>query len=219
MTERSGIDCHGAIERNDLEGVLVYCKAGGQLERADSDGCTPLHIASAGGNLAIVQALLAHGANVNAQSRIGASKQRLPTDFTKSRQLPRSHVTCLASANTTATSRPLTTNDNAGHTPLHLACRYGHTSVALALLIKGCAIDAVDSEGNTPLHKAASNNHAALCKELVRRGADLARANASGFTALHWAAYKVKGAAVTSCCAWRQQKRQLRHRRHLCALR
>ncbi|KAG5176984.1 ankyrin repeat-containing domain protein, partial [Tribonema minus] len=78
---------------------------------------------------------------------------------------------------------------SAGHTPLHLACRYGHVSVALALLIKGCDIDACDSEGNTPLHKAASNNHAALCKELVRRGADLARANNSRFTALHWAAY------------------------------
>lgn len=66
-----GIDVHGAIERNDVDAVMQYCKAGGALERVDSDGCTPLHIASAGGNLAIVQSLLAAGSSVNAQSRIG----------------------------------------------------------------------------------------------------------------------------------------------------
>jgi ankyrin repeat protein len=34
-----------------------------------------------------------------------------------------------------------------GHTPLHLACRYGHIPVALALLVKGCELDATDNEG------------------------------------------------------------------------
>lgn len=41
------------------------------------------------------------------------------------------------------------------HTPLHLACRYGHYNIALALLVKGAQVDSRDNERNTPLHKAA----------------------------------------------------------------
>lgn len=41
------------------------------------------------------------------------------------------------------------------HTPLHLACRYGHYNIALALLVKGAEVDSRDNEFNTPLHKAA----------------------------------------------------------------
>lgn len=41
------------------------------------------------------------------------------------------------------------------HTPLHLACRYGHYNIALALLVKGAEVDSRDNELNTPLHKAS----------------------------------------------------------------
>ncbi|CAN0204234.1 unnamed protein product, partial [Laminaria digitata] len=40
-----------------------------------------------------------------------------------------------------------------GHTPLHLACRFGHLPVVVVLLAEGAEINARDSDGNTPLHK------------------------------------------------------------------
>ncbi|CAN0298331.1 unnamed protein product, partial [Hapterophycus canaliculatus] len=74
-----------------------------------------------------------------------------------------------------------------GHTPLHLACRFGHLSVVLLLLAEGAEINARDTDGNTPLHKAASNGKAQLCRELMKRGADIDARNKTEYTPLHWA--------------------------------
>lgn len=40
-----------------------------------------------------------------------------------------------------------------GHTPLHLACRFGHLPVVVLLLAEGAELNARDTDGNTPLHK------------------------------------------------------------------
>ena len=40
-----------------------------------------------------------------------------------------------------------------GHTPLHLACRFGHLPVVLLLLAEDADINAKDNDDNTPLHK------------------------------------------------------------------
>ena len=56
------------------------------------------------------------------------------------------------------------------HTPLHLACRYGHYNIALALLVKGAEVDSRDNELNTPLHKASRWD--AMCDDSCRVCAD-----------------------------------------------
>ncbi|CAN0433519.1 unnamed protein product, partial [Ectocarpus sp. 8 AP-2014] len=40
-----------------------------------------------------------------------------------------------------------------GHSPLHLACRFGHLPVVLLLLAEGAELNARDADGNSPLHK------------------------------------------------------------------
>lgn len=79
-----------------------------------------------------------------------------------------------------------------GHTPLHLACRFGHLPVVLLLLANHAELNSRDKDDNTPLHKAASNGKALLCRELVKRGADIDARNDTGYTPLHWACFKVR---------------------------
>lgn len=43
-----------------------------------------------------------------------------------------------------------------GHTPLHLACRFGHLPVVVLLLAEGAELNARDTDGNTPLHKVST---------------------------------------------------------------
>ena len=45
--------------------------------------------------------------------------------------------------------------DTSGTAPLALACRYGHTEVAAALIAAGALVGAVDRQGGTCLHEAA----------------------------------------------------------------
>ncbi|CAN0320784.1 unnamed protein product, partial [Ectocarpus fasciculatus] len=83
-----------------------------------------------------------------------------------------------------------------GHSPLHLACRFGHLPVVLLLLAEGAELNARDADGNSPLHKAASNGKAQLCREMVKRGADIDGRNQTEYTPLHWACFKGHKAAA-----------------------
>ena len=73
-------------------------------------------------------------------------------------------------------------------TPMHLACRHGHSGSAQYLLQLGARADAADSDGRTPLHLAALYGHALTCGLLVRWRADLEALDSQGCTALHLAA-------------------------------
>ena len=69
-----------------------------------------------------------------------------------------------------------------GHTPLHLAARYGHLEVAILLIRKGARLDERDCTGATPVHVAACHNHANLI------GGNLNIKTSNGSTPLHSAA-------------------------------
>src|SRR5688500_10593653 len=57
---------HTAAEHGDTEKVLALLHAGIDVEAEDDMGYTALRLASAGGHIGIVKALLEHGANTNA---------------------------------------------------------------------------------------------------------------------------------------------------------
>ena len=67
------------------------------------------------------------------------------------------------------------TRDNCGWTPLHEACNFGNTEMALVLLEYGASVNdpgGQHCQGITPLHDAVENEHYSCVKLLVEFGAD-----------------------------------------------
>jgi ankyrin repeat protein len=79
----------------------------------------------------------------------------------------------------------LNVTDGNGYTPLHLACRQGHGSVAVILIDGGAALNGTDGDGRTPLHLACSAGHGSVAVILIDRGAHPNVADKRGWTPLH----------------------------------
>lgn len=60
--------------------------------------------------------------------------------------------------------------DIRGLTPLHYACKYGHTEMAELLVGKGAKVDVQDYDGLSPLHLAALNDHYEVVEKLIKLG-------------------------------------------------
>jgi ankyrin repeat protein len=83
---------------------------------------------------------------------------------------------------------PIVNGFNDDHTPLHVACRDGHTDIAKLLLDAGADVNAVEPVfGAVPLHKAVYNGHARITGVLADRpGINLDFQGATnGYTPLH----------------------------------
>ncbi|WP_264683262.1 ankyrin repeat domain-containing protein [Wolbachia endosymbiont (group B) of Euphydryas aurinia] len=87
----------------------------------------------------------------------------------------------------------ISTKDNHGKTPLHIAAKRGLLDIAKFLLDKGADIDAQENKfGRAPLHLAAAKGHLDIVKYLIEKGADVDvyQGGWSYSTALHLAARK-----------------------------
>jgi uncharacterized protein len=77
-----------------------------------------------------------------------------------------------------------------GHTPLGLACFFGHSAVAMLLLERGADVNAA-AENNmkvAPLHSAVARRNRNITELLLSRGADVNARQQNGYTPLHGAA-------------------------------
>ena len=61
--------------------------------------------------------------------------------------------------------------DRIGWTPLHFACRSGHTATAVALIERGASVNEKSQFGWTPLHWACGNGRSATAIALLENGA------------------------------------------------
>ncbi len=73
-------------------------------------------------------------------------------------------------------------------TPLHWAARNGHQQVVELLLVDGAEVNVVSRYGSTPLHLAAEYGREAVTRLLLAKGAQLDLKGRYGSTPLHWAA-------------------------------
>lgn len=78
----------------------------------------------------------------------------------------------------------LNVTDEAGLTPLHLACDRGLTSFIEILLEKGVNVNPQDNDGSTPLMLAAICDRPEIVKLLLSHGADKSLKDNSGESVL-----------------------------------
>ena len=65
------IDIHKASEKGNIQSILKFINAGGDVNLKDKDGNTPLHEASRDGKTKVISMLLKNKANVNAKDKDG----------------------------------------------------------------------------------------------------------------------------------------------------
>ena len=142
-----GTDIHTAARAGDLPQVAERLSQQPELLDARAPGGeTPLHYAVLGRNTAIVDFLLARGADVSVQDSAG----RTPLHFAAMLDNPELINALLAGG------ADVNVADACGDTPLHLAAIRFRPEALRALLAAGADVNAQNKRGETPLHVLGS---------------------------------------------------------------
>jgi death-associated protein kinase len=137
------------------------------------EGETPMHCASARGNLDCVRILLDNRAPINVIDRRGCTPLHLACR--------RHHVSIALLLLHAGTQFDVL--DMYHETPLHAAAREGLLAVVQTLCAYGCRLDVVSKAGVTPLHLAARGGHVEVIRCLLLSGAEPDMPNKDGVTA------------------------------------
>jgi ankyrin repeat protein len=147
-----------------VEIVRLLLEVGGDKDKADNAGRTPLYMASNYGHLEIVRLLLEAGADVkHCPSSTGWKMTSLlaavTKNYTKIVDLLVRHGATIDQA------------DDSGCTPLFIACQEGNLEIVQLLVKAGADLQESDSRGWTPLFVAAEMGHLEIVRLLVKTGA------------------------------------------------
>ena len=157
----------------------------------DHQGRTALHVAATEGAAEAAGALLAGGANLNAETDHGVTPLFIAAQNGREAAV-RALLFAGADIERLAKGR--------GTTALIAAATFGHTAVVSAMLDAGARARAATRDGLTPLLMAAQNGHAATVAVLLAGGADVDAANREGATPLHIAAHLGHVEVVQELC-------------------
>jgi uncharacterized protein len=198
-----------AIDTGNVTTVDALLAAGASVSSTNDMGETPLHVAVLKGNDAIIRALIARGARVDARierqnhqydGRTPLMNAALTNNLPIVKLLlehgadpfvkDASGFTALTFAETSGRRtanylrKIMNVTPAASHLSLHDAASAGLTERVVRLLDDGVAVDTRDDFGSTALHRAAMSRHADLVRVLLQRGVPVDARNARGYTAL-----------------------------------
>ena len=148
-----------AAAMGNLVQVQVLLAAGIEVNTQNNIGYTALYWAAMGGQLALVQALLAAPhIQVNTQDNLGITALHMAAD--------QGHLEVVQAL--LAAGAQVNTPGNDGWTALHRAALKCHLEVVQALLADpDIEVNTPDNEGLTALHEAAMRGHLEVVRELL----------------------------------------------------
>lgn len=159
---------------------LTMLKSLQALHARDAEGRTPLHLASAQGDVAAVERLIGEGADLGAKDNAGETPLHLAALH--------GHVDAIRRL--IQGGADIGSRCNTGKTPLHKAAGLGQYEAVELLIALGANVNARDEGGATPLHASAGLfSNPRTMSVLMVNGADItAKTTARGWTPLHDAA-------------------------------
>jgi ankyrin len=180
------------------EAARVLLEAGAVVNSQNSEGETPLMLASRYGHKLLLEALLANAAQPTTRNKRGWNAL-LTACWCKhagvvSRLLEVSQV-----------RKQLEVVNADGQTALVLACQAGADRVVLLLLAAGADFNALTPCGLRPLHAAVIEQHLSVLDLLLIAGADPSAADSSGRTGIHLAGATGQRDAVLKLLAARAE--------------
>ncbi|XP_059146090.1 putative ankyrin repeat protein RF_0381 [Physella acuta] len=208
VNETNGIDQNTALhacvgfeyEYNDIAVILL--DEGADVNLANREGKTALHLAAYHGSMKLVKLLIQRGAEINS---VDENKQ---TALHYCAHNGRDDIVDLlleagASANI---------KDNEGKLALHNAVEYEH-SEAILKLVKFTEIDTEDNDGKTALHYSVLtplyrdplyHNSVVLTETLLKAKAKASIRDKEGRTVLHYAAIQGRNDTVLTLLKYRE---------------
>jgi ankyrin repeat protein len=200
------------IRSSNRLGIEALLKRGVSVNSRWAGGTTPLIYAAIVADLATMQSLLDHGADVNAHDDAGATALMWSVgDPAKLSLLTQHHAEVDACSNSGQTALLIAANlaqpeeavrlllekgadakySNRGYTALMGAAEQGSPEAVRGLLAHGANVKSTNSAGWTALHGGAMSGNPDVVRLLLDAGADpnaTAKEIGHGMTPLHWAA-------------------------------
>lgn len=181
---------HGAkVNRRYSDNETLLLERGAEVSRGDRDNQTPLHLAMVRGRFKLVQVLLVHGADPNAESNNGKTPLHVlsgPWMYNEDDVLNHTRLLLEHGAD-------VNIQDKDNQTPLLLAMVRDRFKLVRVLLEHGADANAESNDSGTPLHILLERrtyceeevlNHAQL---LLEHGADVNRQDKKNRSPLHLA--------------------------------
>ena len=174
-----------ACEEGNVEVVKTFLKSGGNVhapvlgKKEPFLDLYPIHLASKGGHIRVVDVLLSSGADKEMLSCVSGGR---PLHLA----VQAGHLAMVRYFLDHGTN--IASQDGDGFQAIHLAAEGGSVAILSLLLDWGAAIDSAMSDGAQALHIASYNTERAnVIRFLCSRGADIEAKNHCGCTPLYYA--------------------------------
>lgn len=135
------LDIHTVIEKSNMPLIELFLEYKINLDKQDSNGCTPLMKSCEKNNLDMVRKLAGNGANPEVQDKNGRTALLLTTNLDI-----KLYLIIEVGVNINVVSRD-------GHSSIQLAMEHGHSDLVLYLLGRGLPLDVINAKPSNIAYK------------------------------------------------------------------